>query len=189
MNPNVKIISFATVYSFVSFQILIITKNINAKESQYPSLPENHLPFYDAQINTEKTSGSNHICWGHESNCDARNSFSANFTKCNPRAENTEKSRQIFFNEADFGYVKQRSEDLLNICSPSEQDSSTSSLQCSNQLQFCVGKNIRIDFRDIERKSDGSLRYNMNVLKPGQITGKCRVNKVTLLTNNIYVLT
>ena len=180
MNPNVKIISFATVYSFVSFQILIITKNINAKESQHLSLPDNHLPFYNAQTNIEKTSRPDQICWGHESNCDSKNSFSANFTKCKPSSPDTEKSRQMFFNEADFGYVKQRSEDLLNICSSSEQDSSKSSLKCSNQLQFCVGQNIRIDLRDIERKSDGSLRYNMDVLKHGQITGKCRVNKVIL---------
>ena len=179
MIPNVKIISLANVCLFVSFQILIITKHNNAKESQYPSLPENHLPFHNAQINIEKSSKNGQICWGHESNCDFENSFSANFTRCEPSAPDTEKSRQMFFNEADFGYVKQRSEDLLNICSSSEQDSSKSSLKCSNQLQFCVGQNIRIDFRDIERKSDGSLRYNMNVLKHGQITGKCRVNKVT----------
>ena len=180
MIPNVKIITFATVFSFVSFQILTITKNINAKESQHLSLPDNHLPFYNAQTNIEKTSRPDQICWGHESNCDSKNSFSANFTKCKPSSPDTEKSRQMFFNEADFGYVKQRSEDLLNICSSSEQDSSKSSLKCSNQLQFCVGQNIRIDLRDIERKSDGSLRYNMDVLKHGQITGKCRVNKVIL---------
>ena len=181
MFSNVQILSLATVCLFVSIQILIITKNINAKESHNPSLPDNHLPFHNAQLNIEKTSRGDQICWGHELNCDSKNSFSANFTKCKPRAENTEKSRQIFFNEADFGYVKQRNEDLLNICSSSEQDSSRSSLRCSNQLQFCVGQNIRIDFRDIERKSDGSLRYNMNVLKYGQITGNCRVDKVTSL--------
>ena len=46
-------------------------------------------------------------------------------------------------------------------------------LQCSEQLQYCQGKNLWIDFRDlVERKSE-YLRYKTDILKPGQIGAKC----------------
>ena len=175
---------YGLLYQFLLLSISLTFKQINAEYTQNPSLPLNHLPIFEAQIIEETTSKKDHICWGHESNCDVKNSFSANFTKCNPRTQNTQKSREIFFNEADFGYIKQRKENLMNICSERPDDSIQSSIKCTNQLQFCTGKNVRIDFRGIESRSDGSLRYNMNVLKPGQITGKCRVNKVVRNFNN-----
>ena len=46
-------------------------------------------------------------------------------------------------------------------------------LQCSKNLQYCQGKNLWIDFRDLfERKSE-ILKYKTDVLKPGQIRGNC----------------
>ena len=172
--------SYFSIYQSILLTILLLSKYTNAEQNQHQSLPENHIPFYNAQLSRETNpTQEEHLCWGHEENCNAKSSFSSNFTKCKESSQHTIKSRQNFFNEADFGYVKQRRENLLNICSEQEKDSVKSSIRCTNQLQFCVGKNIRIDFRGIANsRSDGSLRYNMNVLKPGQITAKCQIDKV-----------
>ena len=49
-----------------------------------------------------------------------------------------------------------------------------SSLECSDHLQFCKGKNILVDFRDLVKRSE-PIRYHMDVLKKNVILGKCRL--------------
>ena len=171
-------------HTYTILSILILPQITFAEQN--PFLPENHIPFYNAQSKKEATSKHERLCWGHELDCVMDNSFSNNFTKCEENLPDTKKSRNIFFNESDFGYIKQRLENMLTICEERPEDRIKSSLQCTNQLQFCSGKNIRIDFRGIANsQSDGSLRYNMDVLKPGEITAQCRLNKVCY--NNKYI--
>ena len=186
MTHNEECKAFISLYIRTLLAFLIFHQDICAEQqSVLPFLPENHQPFYNAQLNRDERPGSDRLCWGHESDCNTKLSFSANFTKCQTDSKTTQNSRDNFFNEADFGYIKQRREKLLTICEERSKDLIRSSLLCTNQLQFCVGKNIRIDLRGIANsKSDGSLRYNMDVLKPGQITGHCHLRKVR---HNIYV--
>ena len=95
-------------------------------------------------------------------------------------------AEDIFYDEADFGYIKKRLETLIPICEPEPNSSDDASLICTNQLQFCTGRNIRIDFRSLSnRKGDGTLRYNMEVLTPGQIGGYCRLDKVLCKNYNL----
>ena len=176
-DSNIQTLVIFHTYTILS--ILILSKLTFAEQNVHPFLPENHTPFYNAQSKKEATLNHGRLCWGHESDCVMENSFSNNFTKCEDNSRATKKSRNIFFNESDFGYIKQRLENMLTICEERPEDPIKSSLQCTNQLQFCSGKNIRIDFRGIANsQSDGSLRYNMDVLKPGEITGQCHLNKV-----------
>ena len=144
-----------------------------------PFVPEKHLPFYEAQLTRGKSSNGDVPCWGHEPNCSKKRSFSVNITKCQSGLEQSEAAKDIFYDEADFGYIKKRLETLIPICEGDPNSSDDASLFCTNQLQFCAAKNLRIDFRSLSNRwGDGSLRYNMEVLKPGQIGGHCRVNKV-----------
>ena len=163
-------------HTWFSIAILMLCRSTCADESLFAILPDHHTPFYKSQIQKERNQNVDHACWGHEPDCKVENSFSANFTKCQKESE---RAKDAFFNEADFGYIKQRRENLLNICTPKSEDQTQSSLICSNQLQFCSGKNIRFDFRGIANsRGDGSLRYNMDVLRPGEVTARCRINKV-----------
>ena len=163
-------------HTWFSIAILMLCRSTFADESLFTILPDNHTPFHKSQLQKESNQNVDHSCWGHEPDCKTENSFSANFTKC---LKESERSKDAFFNEADFGYIKQRRENLLNICTPKLEDQTQSSLICSNQLQFCSGKNIRFDFRGIANsRGDGSLRYNMDVLRPGEVTARCRINKV-----------
>ena len=159
--------------------MLTLPHNSHAKHNHHPFFPKNHLPFYDAQMKRGMAPNNDLLCWGHELDCKKKNSFSENVTKCQLNTERSQNSKDMFFNEADFGYIKQRLENLITICEPNQNGSQKSSLICTNQLQFCAGRNIRIDLRSlVNSKSDGTLRYNMDVLKPGEISGHCRLDKV-----------
>lgn len=46
-----------------------------------------------------------------------------------------------------------------------------SSLECSNHLRFCRGRNIFMNFSNLD---DTSFRYRMDVLKNGEIGGFCK---------------
>lgn len=179
MVSNAKNKAILPFYSCILWAMLILPHDSHAKHSHHPFLPENHLPFYDAQLKRGLAPNNDLFCWGHELDCNKKNSFSTNVTKCQLSSQQSQNSKDVFFNEADFGYIKQRVENLLTICEPKQNGSDQSSLICTNQFQFCSGRNIRIDLRSlVNSKSDGTLRYNMDVLTPGQIGGHCRLDKV-----------
>merc|ERR1712212_407964 len=89
-------------------------------------------------------------CCGYEKNCDFKDSLSSENIKCS-NSEDVSK----FFQEADFGYVQKRIKSLQTLCKPRSGSRAPGFLQCSEQLQYCQGKNIWIDFRDlVERKGE-----------------------------------
>lgn len=48
-----------------------------------------------------------------------------------------------------------------------------SSLECTNHLKFCRGRNIMINFTNL-LNTNLPVRYHMDVLKNGQVGGKCK---------------
>jgi len=106
-------------------------------------------------------------CWGYEPNCSSVNSFSKK-VECSSETDLTSgrPSKEIFFDEADFGYVKQRLDSMTVVCEP--RNAKESSLVCSKHLQFCTGREILIDFTDLPQRRSELLRYSMTVLKDGK---------------------
>ena len=90
-------------------------------------------------------------CWGHEIDCpktvtpDAHVDCSdATKTPFHPSGVKT--ASEVFFSQADFGYVGEFVSSLQNYCSPKTQFDS--SLTCSANLQFCSGGKYIILARD-----------------------------------------
>ena len=112
-------------------------------------LPAEHVEYH------LKTSGK---CWGYEDNCKTVNSFSQSIeceTQLDPYTGRI--SRDVFFDEADFGYVRSRLQTMMSICEP--RTSKDSSLVCSQHLQFCFGRKIFFDFTDLPARKTELLRY------------------------------
>ncbi|CAL4065105.1 unnamed protein product, partial [Meganyctiphanes norvegica] len=89
-----------------------------------------------------------------------------------------------FYNQGDFGFIKEQRDELKLYCEPKEQGDS--SLECSDHLKFCRGKNIYIDFRDLKHR-ETPVRYHMDVLNDGQIGGHCSLNW-KLLSENLDMI-
>ena len=66
-------------------------------------LPEYQKPFYH-RLNSK--------CWGYEEGCDRSNAFSQNIKCSHPE------DVEVFYREADFGYVAKRLDSLLTMCDP-----------------------------------------------------------------------
>lgn len=68
--------------------------------------------------------------------------------------------------------------EMMVMCEPTFPDDS--SLECSEHLRFCRGRNIMINFTDLAMRNE-PLRYKMDVLKDGEIGGYCRYYKDRLM--------
>ncbi|KAK7074343.1 hypothetical protein SK128_004577 [Halocaridina rubra] len=122
------------------------------------------------------------ICWGYEHNCSPIHRYSQPACPDDHRGwvKTKEEQYATFYEQGDFGFVREQRDELKVYCSPkSERDSS---LECSDHLRFCRGRNIYIDFRSLAHRRE-PLRYSMDVLKYGQIGGYCKLNKNLLQSN------
>lgn len=81
-----------------------------------------------------------------------------------------------FFEQADFGYVREQTRQLVTLCEPRYADDSA--LECSESLRFCRARGIRVDFRSPMLLDAGAepFRYRTDVLQRGQIGGRCRLH-------------
>ena len=126
-------------------------------------------------------------CWGHEDDC-PETATPAAHVDCSG-ATNTpfhlvggKSASEVFFSQADFGYVGEFVRSLQNYCRPETQFDS--SLTCTANLQFCSGRNIFMDFNHITNQGEvQNLKYSMEVLAQGKIGGKCRLKKKLLEAN------
>lgn len=108
--------------------------------------------------------------------------FSWNIVKCPAYEGEMDRSWKIddslkftkFWNQADFGYIKTKLDSLKTICSPGRDG--TSSLECSDHLQFCRAKKIVVDFSNL-RAFNNYNRYREDVIQKGQIYGNCVLNE------------
>lgn len=172
-------ISFSLIYL-----ILYCLSAINCDKLKSINLPEDLLPYYFNQfpsIPKECQKDDNcpykkHIgskkCWGYESNCSRSNQYS--LPRCPGDHRGWVKSKfdqqNTFFYQADFGYVKQQIEEMKLYCEPLFIDDS--SLECTENLRFCRGRNLMIDFTSLSKRED-PIRYKMDVLSEGDIGGFC----------------
>ncbi|EFA03354.1 EGF domain-specific O-linked N-acetylglucosamine transferase [Tribolium castaneum] len=155
------------------------------------NLPDSHLPYYftnfpkirekcdkDPQC-PYKTSLNSPKCWGYEYNCLESERFSAPRCPGDHKGWVKSKSDQIntFYTQADFGFVKQQLREMKLLCEPLFADDS--SLECSEHLRFCRGRNLMINFTDLRTRED-PIRYKMDVLKDGQIGGYCDFKQAAL---------
>jgi len=116
-------------------------------------------------------------CWGYEQNCSPPNKVS--HQHCEEGANSKgwpgdDGPEELFDKQADFGFVKERLGEMMSLCEPLDEHQNTgdsSSLKCSKDLQFCIAKNIRLDFTALtERVENENLKYRMDIFQPGDIT-------------------
>ncbi|XP_065217712.1 EGF domain-specific O-linked N-acetylglucosamine transferase [Planococcus citri] len=173
------------IYCIVPFTICDKLDDLN--------LPSEHLPYY---FNTYKDvlqeyckETPNHdfcgnkkskSCWGYELNCDSSNSYHRPVCPGSYNGWVQSKKEQIstFYNQADFGFVREQRNEMMLMCEPSFKEDS--SLECSNHLRFCRGRNIFINFTSLASRKE-PIRYKMDVLKDGEIGGFCNFKKPRLL--------
>ncbi|MEQ2204485.1 hypothetical protein XENOCAPTIV_013757, partial [Xenoophorus captivus] len=104
-------------------------------------------PFKDALQNLS-------VCWGYEKNCDSEKRFSYPVcTKANSGwARSLDAAQELFWKQADFGYVKERLSELKTLCKASEPGDS--SLSCSSHARFCRATNLYLDLRNPRRSNE-----------------------------------
>lgn len=134
-------------------------------------------------------------CWGYELDCDSSNSYNrpACLGSYNGWVQSKKEQINTFYNQADFGFVREQRNEMMMMCEPSfkvifmvnsskyityfinfyisfQEDSS---LECSSHLRFCRGRNILINFTSLAHRRE-PIRYKMDVLKEGEIGGFCK---------------
>ncbi|XP_074115240.1 EGF-domain O-GlcNAc transferase [Cotesia typhae] len=186
--------------NYISFMVVIylitnvcasdIYKNIN--------LPANHLKYYFNSLPIiareyqhdpacpYKEHLNEKACWGYEDNCKQENAFSIPHCPGDHKGWVSSKKAQIdtFYSQGDFGYVRDQRNEMTLLCEPFFKEDS--SLECSEHLRFCRGRNIMINFTDLTHRKE-PIRYAMDVLKEGQIGGYCKLNEKKLQENADHI--
>ncbi|CAO1303857.1 unnamed protein product [Diamesa serratosioi] len=119
------------------------------------------------------------LCRGYEQNCRSPE----NIHKCPGNHSGYVKSKEaqleVFFDQGDFGYIKQQVSEMAVMCEATFI--TDSSLECSKYLRFCRGRNLMVNFTDLVHRKE-PIRYAMDVLKQGQIGGYCKLHNERLKT-------
>ncbi|KAI2809919.1 hypothetical protein BLOT_001072 [Blomia tropicalis] len=120
-------------------------------------------------------------CWGYEA--DSNRNCLLHTSKCSGPigtwASGRNEQLEIFFNQADFGYVQERRTELEHYCSPN--GTTSSELTCTNYMRYCTGKNILIDLKQLGNIPE-PIRYREDILQYGDIGGwNCTLNREKLL--------
>ncbi|XP_063797008.1 EGF domain-specific O-linked N-acetylglucosamine transferase [Pseudophryne corroboree] len=182
------------------FLIAILNKSVSAVGHGSPlscdyrriNLPANHLPYYlhnnrhvaDACRQDPLCPFGEYLtqldsCWGYEKSCKKEKSFS--YPICDKVdfgwAKNLEGAQEIFWRQADFGYVKERLGETQMLCRPKEKGDSM--LACSTNLQHCRATNFYLDLRNPKRSND---RFKEDFLREGEIGGHCDLDSQKLLS-------
>uniref|UniRef100_A0A673ZGY2 EGF domain-specific O-linked N-acetylglucosamine transferase n=1 Tax=Salmo trutta TaxID=8032 RepID=A0A673ZGY2_SALTR len=134
-------------------------------------------PFKDALLDVS-------ACWGYEKNCAPENCFG--YPVCtrvdSGWASSLEAAQELFWKQADFGYVRERLSEMKTLCkatNPVNPSSSSgdSSLKCTSHTRFCRATNLYLDLRNPRR---GHERYKEDFLQEGEIGGRCSLNRRAL---------
>ena len=128
-----------------------------------PDLPQNHLPYFYSQFPGLRPAEfpSQSACWGYEPDCRNENRFSRPVCRGNFAgwARNRREAEELFYQQADFGYVKQMLAGSHSLCKSASSSADSSQLICAKELQYCLAKNILVDFRAlVPRIKQESLR-------------------------------
>ncbi|XP_069329886.1 EGF domain-specific O-linked N-acetylglucosamine transferase [Eulemur rufifrons] len=155
-------------------------------------LPEEHIPFFlhnnrhiatickkDSQCPYKKHLENLKHCWGYEKFC--KPEFRFGYPVCSyvdmGWTDTLESAEDIFWKQADFGYARERLEEMHVLCQPEE--TTDSSLVCSRYLQYCRASNLYFDLRNIKRNHD---RFKEDFFQSGEIGGHCRLDVRTLMS-------
>lgn len=186
--------------------VLCILRIVLANEDDYKDyhllvdLPPAHFPCYfnsfpkaslywcagrhskcTKQLNKLRRPDADRICWGYESDCQPDDRFLKPQCSGDHTGWVASKSVQVetFFTQADFGYVRQQSNEMMVMCEPLYPGDSV--LECSKYARFCRGRNLMIDFGNLINNTE-QFRYKTDVLSIGQIGGYCKFFESRLKT-------
>ncbi|XP_072328392.1 EGF domain-specific O-linked N-acetylglucosamine transferase isoform X1 [Scyliorhinus torazame] len=154
-------------------------------------LPDEHIPYFlynnmhiaasckkDPVCPFKKHLRKLQSCWGYENKCKPEYRFS--YPMCTDAtsgwANTIEAAQDIFWKQADFGYVKEMLRELQTLCEPAKPGDS--SLMCSKYTRYCRATNLYIDLRNPRRSTD---RYKEDFIQDGEIGGHCKLDKKALL--------
>uniref|UniRef100_A0A6I8PFF1 EGF domain-specific O-linked N-acetylglucosamine transferase n=1 Tax=Ornithorhynchus anatinus TaxID=9258 RepID=A0A6I8PFF1_ORNAN len=156
------------------------------------NLPEEHIPYFlhsnrhiamackqDSHCPYKKHLAYLKSCWGYEKSC--KSEFRFGYPICNyvdvGWTDSIESAQEIFWRQADFGYAKERLNEMRTLCQPVEAGDSW--LACSRYLQHCRATNLYIDLRTAKRNHD---RFKEDFFQSGQIGGHCILDVHTLMS-------
>uniref|UniRef100_A0A8C4UTP3 EGF domain specific O-linked N-acetylglucosamine transferase n=1 Tax=Falco tinnunculus TaxID=100819 RepID=A0A8C4UTP3_FALTI len=150
------------------------------------NLPDEHIPYFlhnnqhiagickqDSHCPYKKYLKKLKSCWGYEKSCKSDYRFS--YPVCDyvetGWASDIETAQQIFWKQADFGYIQERLNEMKTHCKPAARGDS--SLTCSQYLQHCRATNLYIDLRTVKRNHD---RFKEDFFQKGEIGGHCTLD-------------
>ncbi|CAI8028722.1 EGF domain-specific O-linked N-acetylglucosamine transferase [Geodia barretti] len=102
------------------------------------------------------------LCWGYERDCTEDNRLFV--PRCDgspkPWAQTMEGKMELFWTQADFGYVKKVVDSLAILCSPKGKIAEgASQLICSAQLRYCRARNLYMDLRRYRQMTEKQGTY------------------------------
>uniref|UniRef100_A0AAZ3RCV6 EGF domain-specific O-linked N-acetylglucosamine transferase n=1 Tax=Oncorhynchus tshawytscha TaxID=74940 RepID=A0AAZ3RCV6_ONCTS len=119
-------------------------------------------PFKDALLDVS-------ACWGYEKNCAPENCFG--YPVCtrvdSGWASSLEAAQELFWKQADFGYVREHLSEMKTLCKATNPGDS--SLKCTRHTRFCRATNLYLDLRNPRRGHERSEDF----LREGEIGGLC----------------
>uniref|UniRef100_A0A8V0Z5J6 EGF domain specific O-linked N-acetylglucosamine transferase n=1 Tax=Gallus gallus TaxID=9031 RepID=A0A8V0Z5J6_CHICK len=150
------------------------------------NLPAEHIPYFlhnnrhiagickqDSRCPYKKYLKKLKSCWGYEKSCKSDYRFS--YPVCDyvesGWANDIETAQQIFWKQADFGYIRERLNEMKTHCKPTV--TGDSSLTCSQFLQHCRATNLYIDLRTAKRNHE---RFKEDFFQKGEIGGHCTLD-------------
>ncbi|KAK2151315.1 hypothetical protein LSH36_367g02007 [Paralvinella palmiformis] len=159
------------------------------------NLPEEHIPYIfhsniglreqclnDDQCPYKKATNITK-CFGYEPGCKKEQLMlypecyePSRSNKAWMNHYNASSQEEVFWKQADFGFLKERLDEMTMYCEPEHPDDS--SLECSTYLRMCKAKNIYMDFRRHEFTSNN--RYVEDIFQKGEIGGHCKLNAEAL---------
>lgn len=177
---------------FIVFIFFVLLLQVLCDNYSTINLPEEHLPYYFANfpkiaekcLNDDDCPYKSHLnkskCWGYEYDCKWDEQYLVPACPGDHKGWVKTKFAQqtTFYTQADFGYVKQQLREMQILCEPLFPDDS--SLECTEHLRFCRGRNIMLNFTKLLSRED-PIRYKMDVLQEGDIGGYCDLHMDKLL--------
>ncbi|XP_001599568.2 EGF domain-specific O-linked N-acetylglucosamine transferase [Nasonia vitripennis] len=183
---------------FWMLNLFIILRNAEAGNYSNIDLPESHLKYYfnsfpaladECRKDSEcpyKDYLDKKACWGYELGCTLENAFSSPRCPGDHKGWVATKKAQLdtFYTQGDFGYIRDQRKEMMVLCEPLFIDDS--SLECSEHMRFCRGRNILLNFTDLVNRKE-PIRYKMDVLKEGQVGGYCTLHEQRLKYNADHI--
>ncbi|XP_073448309.1 EGF domain-specific O-linked N-acetylglucosamine transferase [Aquarana catesbeiana] len=171
------------------FEFVSAVRN-DSSSLQTIDLPGEHVPYFlygnpdvatlcsqDPRCPFREHLTDRRSCWGYEESCRKEHRFS--YPVCDKVdfawAKNLKEAEEVFWRQADFGYVKERIDEMQVLCHPHEPGDSL--LACSANLQHCRATNLYLDLRKPRR---GPERFKEDFIQDGEIGGRCELDSKKL---------